>query len=87
VGPTFVYSHFVVGSKFPMFPIAKRRGDPRLFMAIEDKEWLLVVVKKIKKMLKIELSSELEVGANFLCGYIGVVFNSSHMSTLLELLF
>jgi len=46
VAPTFVYSHHVVASKFPMFPIAKRMGNPRFFMAIEDRVRLLVVAKE-----------------------------------------
>jgi hypothetical protein len=46
VGPAFVYSHLVVGSKFPMFPVAKRKGDPWFFMVIEDREQLLDAVKE-----------------------------------------
>jgi hypothetical protein len=46
VAPTFVYSHHVVASKFPMFPIAKRMGNPRFFMAIEDRVRLLVFTKE-----------------------------------------
>jgi hypothetical protein len=29
-----------------MFPITRRRGDPRSFMVVENKEWLLVVVEE-----------------------------------------
>jgi len=46
VPPTFVYSHHVVASKFPMFPIAKRKGDPRFFMAVKNKAQLLAVVEE-----------------------------------------
>jgi hypothetical protein len=44
--PTFVYSHHVVASKLPMFPIAKKKGDSRFFMAIEDKAQVLAIIKE-----------------------------------------
>jgi hypothetical protein len=44
--PTFVYSHHVVASKFPMFPIARRKGNLKFFMAIKDRAWLLTIVKE-----------------------------------------
>jgi hypothetical protein len=43
---SFVYSHHVVASKFLMFPTTKRKGNPRFFMAIENRVRLLVVVEK-----------------------------------------
>ncbi len=44
VGPTFVYSHLVVASKFPMFATIRKKGDKK--KAIKDNAQLLVDVKE-----------------------------------------
>jgi hypothetical protein len=44
VGPTFVYSHLVVASKFPMFKTIRKKGDKK--KTIKDNAQLLVDVKE-----------------------------------------
>jgi len=44
-GPTFVYFHLVIISKFPMFPCATRKGGPRFSMVLERRENFIVVIK------------------------------------------
>ncbi len=53
-GPTFVYSHLVIASKFPMFPCATRKGGPRFSMVLKVRENLITVVKD-RQFMKINL--------------------------------
>jgi hypothetical protein len=53
-GPTFVYSHMVIASKFPMLPCATRKGGPRFFMVLEVKENFIAIMKD-RQFTKINL--------------------------------